>query len=256
MSYEGRSAPGRRTILVGLLLVVAAFLLQALALAVLPNDRATATLTIMVCSLLLAVTVLAALRGLARLDGHIRDLHHRLAQALTDPVTGLPVRRVAEDAIAATDSDIALTVALADVDRLHKINHGPGGHAVGDRYLAEVGLRLRHAATDGDIVARLGGDEFVLITRRSPEQLADSLTAALAVPAAVAGVVRSVEVSVGICQLPGGDPHQLLSCSSSAMFTAKDRRSRIEFYDPARDGLPLPLGVRPGFRRRDRRPGA
>ncbi|WP_255629021.1 hypothetical protein [Jidongwangia harbinensis] len=39
------------------------------------------------------------------------------------------------------------------------------------------------------------------------------------------------------------------------MFTAKDQRSHIEFYDPVRDGLPLLLGVRPAYRRRDRRPG-
>jgi len=60
---------------------------------------------------------------------------------------------------------------------------------------------------DGDTVARLGGDEFVVITRRAPQQLSDSLTAAFAAPAIIAGYVWPVEVSVGICRLPGGDPH-------------------------------------------------
>jgi len=37
------------------------------------------------------------------------------------------------------------------------------------------------------------------------------------------------------------------------MFTAKRRRSGIEHYDPSRDGVPQPRGVRPAIRPRDRR---
>jgi GGDEF domain-containing protein len=225
MSDEGRSMPGLRTILAGLLVAVAAFLLQALILAVLPSDRVTAALTIMACSLLLAVAVLTALRGLARLCGHIRDLHHRLAQALTDPVTGLPVRRVAEDAIAATGPDIALTVALADVDRLHKINHGPGGHAVGDRHLAEAGLRLRHAATDGDSLTLGSADRaaITVIHGCSASRCADaarrnsglhaskkSVSRRLPEPASIAGPTTESVV-------PGGTVHRTTTACRAAL---------------------------------------
>ncbi|GAA2349810.1 GGDEF domain-containing protein [Dactylosporangium salmoneum] len=253
MSDDRRAVPGRQPICASLLLIAAALLLLVLSLVVVADHIALAGLAIMLAMYVLVAAAFLALAGLGRATWHLRDLRQHLAEALTDPVTGLPVRRVAETAIAGADPDVALSVALADVDGLHDINHGPGGHAAGDRYLAEVGRRLRAAASGGDVVARLGGDEFVVITRRTPQQLAGSLTAAFAAPAAVAGFVGPVEVSVGISQLPGGDPHQLLSCASLAMFTAKDRRTGIQVYDPDRDGLPLPHGVRPAHRRRDRR---
>ncbi|GAA1884195.1 GGDEF domain-containing protein [Asanoa iriomotensis] len=246
--------PGRRTIVASMLLAVTAQLLLLIAVVVISRHFTTAIAAIALAAVVIGAAVGTSALGLARISRHLDQEQQRLVCALTDPVTGLPVRRIAEEAIADTDPDIILTVALADVDLLHDINHGPGGHAAGDRYLAETGRRLQQAAIDGDIVARLGGDEFVLITRRTPQQVTGSLVAALAAPTAVAGFVRPIEVSVGISQLPGSDPHQLLGCASLAMFTAKDRGTRIEVYDPDRDGLPLPHGVRPTVRRRDRRP--
>jgi len=241
-----------RSIVASILLAIAAHLL--LLIAVVVTSRTTALAVVALSAVVSGAAVWTAAAGLVRIGRRLRDEQHRLVRALTDPVTGLPVRRVAEDAIADTGPDVTLTVALADVDRLHEINRGPGGHAAGDRYLAEIGRRLQQAAADGDVVARLGGDEFVLITRRTPQQVTDRLITAFAAPTAVTGAVRPVEVSVGISQLPGGDPHQLLGCASLAMFSAKDRGTRIEIYDPDRDGLPLPPGIRPAVRRRDRRP--
>jgi diguanylate cyclase (GGDEF)-like protein len=234
-------------------LLVVAVVLEAAVVAVLPYDQVVTVVTTFAELYLLWQVVLLLRCGIAHAHDDIRDLRGQLDRALTDPVTGLPVRRVAEDAITSTNKTVPLTVALADVDRLHDINRGPGGHAAGDLYLAEVARRLRQAAHDGDTVARLGGDEFVLISPRDPAQVADSLTAAFAPADAVAGIDRPIEVSVGICHLPGGDPHHLLSCASLAMITAKNRRTGIELYDPTRDGLPLPVGVRPAVRRRDQR---
>ncbi len=247
-----------RRVIIALTANIAAEFSLATSLVMLWHHRTTtAAVTALVALALVDLANLLIWRGFARLRRHIQTLHQQLTRALTDPVTGLPVRRIAEDAIVDTDCTVALTAALADVDRLHEINRGPGGHTAGDLYLAEVAARLRQAATGTDsgedIVARLGGDEFVLISRRDPAQVADSLTAALAAPATIAGIQRPIEVSIGICQLPGGDPHQLLGCSSLAMLTAKERRTGIEFYNPVRDGLPLPPGVRPAVRRRDQR---
>src|SRR5688572_609385 len=101
--------PGRRAALAGLLLAVAAYLPHLLALAVRPTDHATTTLTAVAGTCLLANGVGTAVYGLARVLGHVRDLHERLAQALTDPVTGLPVRRIAEDTLAATDPAVVVT---------------------------------------------------------------------------------------------------------------------------------------------------
>jgi diguanylate cyclase (GGDEF)-like protein len=253
MSHSRQPVPGYAAVLISLLPSSLVFCLHLLAVTVLAEVPAAAALFIQAANWMLTSAVVLAFWGAARMRSLVHDLQHRLTRALTDPVTGLAVRRVAEDAIAGAGSDVVLTVAVADVDRLHDINHGPGGHAIGDRYLTEAGRRLRQAATGDDLVARLGGDEFVLVTRRTPGQLAVSLTAAFAGPIAVAAGVRPLEVSVGICRLPGADPHQLLGCADLAMFTAKRRRTRIEIYDAARDGLPLAPGVRPAMRCRSGR---
>jgi diguanylate cyclase (GGDEF)-like protein len=250
MSRSRQPIPGYSAVLISLLPAALVFWLQLLAITVPAGVPAAAVLFIQAAAWMLTSAVVLGFQGAARMRSQIHDLQHRLAMALTDPVTGLPVRRVAEDAIVAAGPNAVLTVALADIDGLHDINHGPGGYATGDHYLTEAGRRLRQAAAGDDLVARLGGDEFVLITGRTPAQLADSLTAAFAEPIAVAAGIRPLEASIGICRLPGGDPHQLLGCADLAMLTAKRLRTRIELYDAARDGVPLPPGVRPGTRRR------
>lgn len=60
-----------------------------------------------------------------------------------------------------------------------------------------------------------------------------------------------VAVSIGISRGPSGDPHTAFGQVDLAMWTAKRRGSRIEHYDPARDGVPLPTGRRPAARHRD-----
>jgi diguanylate cyclase (GGDEF)-like protein len=252
MSCSRQSNPGYVAALISLLPSSLVFWLQLLAITALAEVPAAAALLIQAATWMLISAVVLAFWGAARMRSQVHELQHRLDRALTDPVTGLAVRQVAEDAIAAAGADALITVALADVDHLHDINHGPGGHATGDHYLTETGRRLRQAATTGDLVARLGGDEFILITRRTPNQVADNLNAAFAEPIAVTDGIRPLEVSVGICQLPAADPHHLLGCADLAMFTAKQRRTRIEIYDAARDGLPQPPGHRPVTRRRSR----
>jgi diguanylate cyclase (GGDEF)-like protein len=249
MSRSRQTVPGFVAVLISLLPAGFVFWMHCWAITVLA-DVPAAALFVQAASWILTASLVLGFWGAARMRAQVHDLAQRLAVALTDPVTGLAVRRVAEDAIVAAGTNTVLTVALADINGLHDINHGPGGHATGDRYLTETGRRLRQAATGDDLVARLGGDEFAVITRRTTRQLADSLTAAFAEPIALVEGVRPLEVSIGICQSPGGDPHQVLGCADLAMFTAKKRRTRIEVYDAVRDGVPLPPGVRPDTRRR------
>jgi diguanylate cyclase (GGDEF)-like protein len=247
-----RSRPpvrGQRAVLISLLPAGLVFGLQLAALTV-AYMPAAAALFVQAAAWMLTSAVILGFWGATRMHAHVRDLHQRLAAALTDPVTGLPVRRVAEDAIAAAGPDTVLTVALADIDGLHDVNHGPGGYATGDRYLAAAATLLRHAATGDDLVARLGGDEFVIVSRRTPQELANNLTAAQTRPVTVNPGTRPLDVSVGVCCFFAGDPHELLGRADLAMLTAKKRRTRIEIYDAARDGKPLPPGVRPGTRLR------
>ena len=175
-----------------------------------------------------------------------RRLRAALTRALTDPVTGLPVRQVAEQHLA--DVRQPVSVALIDVDDLHGFNSAHT-HTGGDLYLAAVAARLRQASTPGDVVARLGGDEFVLVSSRPPDEVSDGLAAALKDRTRIGATLFPIRVSIGVART---DPHIALSCADLAMYTAKRRGGGIEHYDPVRDGHPLPAGSRPAHRRRDR----
>ncbi|GAA0403860.1 hypothetical protein GCM10009541_53790 [Micromonospora gifhornensis] len=217
------------------------------------TDRAAspgvlATTGVVVYSLLLA----SYHRCLVHAGYRICALETDLAVAHTDPVTGLAVRRIAEQhLIDAAGREV--TVAVIDVDGMHDINTAHT-HDGGDRYLASLAERLVAAGEPGDLVARLGGDEFVVVTSRDPGSLAGSLVAVLAAPVTIGSTTRSLGVSIGICRTLGGDPRVALGRADRAMYTAKRTGSGVAHYDPARDGAPPPSGVRPAVRHRDRRP--
>ena len=232
MSHSRPNVPGFHAVLLSLLPAGLVFWLQLLAITALADVPQAAVLFVEAAGWMLTSAVVLGFWGATRMRAQIGELQQRLAVALTDPVTGLPVRRVAEDAIVAAGPNTLLTVALADIDGLHDINHGPGGHATGDHYLTETGRRLRQAATRGDLVARLGGDEFVLITGRTPRQLASALTAAFADP--VTGLARPAIVGkmaqkfIGCCRASHPIPN-----------------AEIEKASCCQDGTDLPVD-RPG----------
>ena len=97
-------------------------------------------------------------------------------QALTDPLTGLPNRRLLasrlEQALANCVRHGSLGALMyLDLDRFKEINDQLG-HEAGDELLKAVADRLRHATREGDTPARIGGDEFILMLenlRPAPE---------------------------------------------------------------------------------------
>ena len=97
-------------------------------------------------------------------DERFRELE-RLAG--TDPLTGLPNRRGAEQSIAreisrAEQHRIPLSCVLLDIDRFIEINFACG-QLVGDQVLRELSAMLRQSVSAYDIVVRWGGDEFLLV---------------------------------------------------------------------------------------------
>ncbi|GAA3386396.1 GGDEF domain-containing protein [Cryptosporangium minutisporangium] len=179
-------------------------------------------------------------------------LEDELHQAYTDPVTGLPVRRVAEQYL--TDMTGAdFTIAVIDVNDLHGYND-IYTHRGGDAYLAAIAERLTETVPGG-LVARLGGDEFLLATTCDSSLVADALDAAFDRPATIGHGPEPLRVSIGLSRTRGGDPFAALGQADRAMFAAKRGPHRIQFYYPDRDGLPSPTGVRPATRFRDQRSG-
>jgi diguanylate cyclase (GGDEF)-like protein len=167
-------------------------------------------------------------------------------QALHDPLTGLPNRRLlrdrcvrALDGARASGRQVALLVM--DLDGFKEVNDALG-HASGDRLLTRVAERLADALGEGETIARLGGDEFAVLLPEvaSPEAAlgrADGLLAALAVPFDLMGLRLDVAGSVGVAVHPehGHDVDTLLRRADVAMYAAKRAATARELYEPARD---------------------
>jgi len=191
----------------------------------------------------------------ARLDGladiaatafqNARLVEHMRNQALFDPVTSLPNKRLLQDRV-----DVALATCqrtgegfalfFLDLDRFKNVNDTLG-HAAGDDLLRQVADRLRLAMRDEDTVARLGGDEFALLLARvdSPElarAMAERLYASLQEPFTLQGQQVFITSSIGIALATehGEDYDTLLKNADMAMYQSKHQgRNRFGFYTPA-----------------------
>lgn len=250
--FELLPRPGRR-----IHHITYAICAQALTLAMIATHHLIGTVTMVVLAFiqLLFTHVAAAQRHrafAAERDTREQALMADLAEANTDALTGLPTRRFVYRHLNAAPADTTVTVAFCDADDLKAINDQLS-HAAGDEYLAAVAERLTHVILIDDIVVRLGGDEFAIVSSQTAHQLAAALARVLREPAVIAGSPMPLRISVGLFSTASGDAHTALGCAEAAMRTAKRRRSFIEHYDPYRDGIPLPAGVRPAIRPRDQR---
>ena len=188
-------------------------------------------------------------------------------QALHDGLTGLPNRKLlivrTEEALAeargavrrgaerrrpglarrktADPPDGRAGLFLLDLDRFKEVNDTLG-HPTGDRLLQLVAHRLTHSVRPGDLVARLGGDEFAVLLpsvrdEAAAREVAARLRAALSEPVRLDGMSFDLEASVGIALFPDHAPdfELLLQRADVAMYNAKEARSGVEIYSPAKD---------------------
>jgi diguanylate cyclase (GGDEF)-like protein/PAS domain S-box-containing protein len=172
-----------------------------------------------------------------------RDAEERLThQALHDPLTGLPNRRLFLDrltmALARSERHRqSVAVFYLDVDRFKVINDSLG-HEVGDQVLVETAARLQQLVRDSDTLARLGGDEFVLLVEDLEEHeevsaIAQRIGEALALPLILPELTVSVSTSIGIAIAGrGADAVGLLRDADTAMYRAKEQgRARFAVFD-------------------------
>jgi diguanylate cyclase (GGDEF)-like protein/putative nucleotidyltransferase with HDIG domain len=106
------------------------------------------------------------------------------AAAATDPLTGLPNRRVffeqLAEGLARSEADgTPLSVAIIDANGLKQLND-EHGHAAGDQALVRIGELLAAGVRLGDVVARIGGDEFGIVFPGAPLFAADRIMRRLA----------------------------------------------------------------------------
>ncbi len=168
-------------------------------------------------------------------------LHH---QANFDPVTHLPNRSLAIDRlvnaiVAGRRRFRKVGVLFIDIDDFKAIND-TFGHSVGDRFLRQLGERIRLCVREEDTVARIGGDEFTVVlpdlrSVADAEGVARKILEAVATPFSLEGREAFVGASIGITISPedGVDAETLLGNADAAMYKAKTSgRNQLRFFTP------------------------
>ncbi|MDP2030337.1 MAG: EAL domain-containing protein [Thiobacillus sp.] len=152
--------------------------------------------------------------------------------ALTDPLTGLPNRRAAEERLRLERARISrggngYALALLDLDHFKMVNDRYG-HAVGDDVLKAMACRFEAGLREGDWVARWGGEEFLFVLHGSTEEDAASIMDRLAsqsrvepVQTSVGNILLSFSVGVAAFGTHDTDIEPLLEKIDHALYQAK-----------------------------------
>lgn len=164
--------------------------------------------------------------------------------ALTDPLTGLPNRRLLDAVLGARKDDLdrhrlPFGFLMADVDHFKRFNDDYG-HDVGDQALRVVAATLKGALRSGDTIVRWGGEEFAVVAAQvdaaALHRLAERLlrlVRATHVPTATRRV--PITISIGGAMAHPGEPLDALFVRADrALLAAKAAgRDRFVLNEPA-----------------------
>jgi diguanylate cyclase (GGDEF)-like protein/PAS domain S-box-containing protein len=164
--------------------------------------------------------------------------------ALHDTLTGLPNRvalaKQLEEALGKRRTDQIVALMMLDLDGFKEVNDTLG-HSMGDELMRELGSRLRHLTAEDRHIARLGGDEFAVLwcveRAEQIEELAQHLLLIVEEPIVIKGIPVSLGTSIGVAMSPqhADDAESLLKRADIALYVAKRKHTRVEFYDPSDD---------------------
>lgn len=180
-------------------------------------------------TLLTAITLLLVLRR--RWDRERRRFEAKLQhEALHDPLTDLPNRRLFQDRVERASSrwnrGHGSALLYIDLDGFKQVNDQKG-HDAGDRLLTAVAQRLQDCVRSSDTVARIGGDEFAIVLSDVTQPvevigLADRIMDALVRPVDLGSSTACIGASIGIAiQVAGETPEELCTRADAAMYSAK-----------------------------------
>lgn len=162
-------------------------------------------------------------------------------QALHDPLTGLPNRRMLEvilpRLIEESEQGKSSALFFIDLDNFKLVNDN-FGHHVGDSLLVELGRIIQKQLRSGDRLIRLGGDEFAVlldgIQRKEAEAIASRLLESVANYQFVTPRKSfNLFLSIGVAMITGRvDQEIIMSRADTAMYQAKERGgNRYVIYD-------------------------
>jgi diguanylate cyclase (GGDEF)-like protein/PAS domain S-box-containing protein len=166
-------------------------------------------------------------------------------QAYHDLLTRLPNRSLFKDRLnislaQARRYDHKVAVMFLDLDRFKVVNDSLG-HAMGDRLLQQVALRLESVIRKCDTLSRFGGDEFTLLLPNiscadDARTIAKKVISILKEPFHLGEHEAFVGVSVGISMFPeaGENVDQLIQNADVAMYHVKSRgKDGYQFFSDA-----------------------
>jgi len=186
---------------------------------------------------------------LGRAAGEVAELRQNLEivrrEALTDPLTGIPNRklfesRLREAARNAVESGEPLALLMLDIDHFKRFND-TYGHQLGDQVLRLVAKTLADGVKGRDTPARFGGEEFVIVLPQT--RLENAVTVAEQIRRTMVRhkVVRKdtgqefgvIALSVGASLYrPGEDLAELIRRADAALYHAKHTgRNRVVAED-------------------------
>ena len=180
-------------------------------------------------TLLVALILLFALQQ--RLNNERRRLEDKLQhEALHDPLTDLPNRRLFQDrverACAGKARGHGTALLFVDLDGFKVVNDSKG-HDAGDRILTGVAERLKGCVRASDTVARIGGDEFAIVLGDVTQPvevvgLADRIIESLSRPFDLVSSTACIGASVGVAIHDHAEsPSELCARADAAMYSAK-----------------------------------
>jgi diguanylate cyclase (GGDEF)-like protein/PAS domain S-box-containing protein len=149
-----------------------------------------------------------------------------------DSLTDLPNRILLNDRLSQ-----AIALLFLDLDHFKHINDSLG-HAIGDRLLQSVAMRLQACIRSSDTASRQGGDEFVVLLSQIKHAQdagisAEKILLELSKPHQIDGHDIHISASIGIVTYPddGADGEVLLKNADFAMYQSKNSgRNNYQFF--------------------------
>jgi diguanylate cyclase (GGDEF)-like protein len=177
-----------------------------------------------------------------RIQAEERLIH----EALHDPLTGLPNRRLFADRLEHAiernkrKPDSLNAVVYLDFDRFKIINDSLG-HNVGDQLLVKLGQCLKSTVRTMDTVARMGGDEFAILLESIQKKdeiitIVKRIQESLTIPFQIQGNSIAMTASFGIVVdlIPYKQIDDILRDADIAMYSAKvSGKNNFKVFDIA-----------------------